>query len=240
MLAWWERTICRKSQKLFPSALSPSPLHPMPCSIFLQPHLWPPCCQLHPHPTPVPLVVHVLSMVGIARGSPLPLSLLTSTSADKAWGSRTGIHTHTQLKNTHARTSSHTWMHDDPDVSSPVVGGGVTFGRVVFFLCLGLFLNGLQAFYSALFLIFLVLFCTPGQMCFWITMCDGCDMYLVLCACIIYTYNTKQTCIHTQFIYYFSLCIKIIYRYMYINYNGSQIIYGELISVGAVAIFAAA
>lgn len=60
-------------------------------------------------------------------------------------------------------------------------------------------------------------------------MCDGCDMYLVLCACIIYTYNTKQTCIHTQFIYYFSLCIKSIYRYMYINYNGSEIIYGELI-----------
>lgn len=54
-------------------------------------------------------------------------------------------------------------------------------------------------------------------------------MYLVLCACIIYTYNTKQTRIHTQFIYYFSLCIKSIYRYMYINYSGSQIIYGELI-----------
>lgn len=75
---------------------------------------------------------------------------------------------------------------------------------------------------------------------FWITTCDGCDMYLVLCACIIYTYNTKQTRIRTQFIYYFSLCIKSIYRYMYINYNGSQIIYGELISGRAAAIFAVA
>lgn len=84
-------------------------------------------------------------------------------------------------------------------------------------------------------------FCfVPLGRCFWIAMCDGCDMYLVLCACIIYTYNTKRTCIHTQFIYYFSLCIKSIYRYMYINYNGSEIIYGELISGRAVAIFAAA
>lgn len=44
----------------------------------------------------------------------------------------------------------------------------------------------------------------------------------------------------TQFIYYFSLCIKGIYRYMYIIYNGSEIIYGELIVSGrAAAIFAA-
>lgn len=30
---------------------------------------------------------------------------------------------------------------------------------------------------------------------------------------------------HTQFIYYFSFCIKSIYRYMYNNCNGSEIIY---------------
>lgn len=73
-------------------------------------------------------------------------------------------------------------------------------------------------------------------------MCDGCDMYLVLCACIIYIHTIQNihAYIHTQFIYYFSLCIKSIYRYMYINFNGSKIIYGELISGRAVAIFATA
>lgn len=114
----------------------------------------------------------------------------------------------------------------------------------VFFLCPGLFLKMVgDLFYSTLFLIiffFVVFFLYSWADVFWIATCDGCDMYLVLCACIIYTYNTKQTCIHTQFIYYFSLCIKSIYRYMYINYNGSEIIYGELISGRAVAIFAAA
>lgn len=43
--------------------------------------------------------------------------------------------------------------------------------------------------------------------CFRIAMCNGCDVYLVLCACIIYTYKNKHA--YIQFIYYFSLCIKV-------------------------------
>ena len=107
-----------------------------------------------------------------------------------------------------------------------------------------------KLFCSTLFLILFSLFwiCTPGQMFFFFVFCFffglPCAMDVTcIWSCVLVQYIhtiQKQTCIHTQFIYYFSLCIKSIYRYMYINYNGSEIIYGELISGRAVAIFAAA
>lgn len=84
-----------------------------------------------------------------------------------------------------------------------------------------------ELFYSTLFLTFC--FVLLGR-CFWIAMYDGCDMYLVLCACKIYTYKYKTNMrTYTVYILLF-LMYKSIYRYMYINYNGSEIIYGELIS----------
>lgn len=45
------------------------------------------------------------------------------------------------------------------------------------FLCLGLFLNVPHAVLPGLVL--MSFFCTPGQT------CDGCEMYLVLCVCMI-------------------------------------------------------
>lgn len=160
---------------------------------------------------------------------------------------RVYTHTDTHL-HPQTHTSSHTWMHDDPGVcgkKQSSLGGHVW--TVLFFCFFSLpgviFKNGWRSvLFNFVFnyFLFCCFFLYSWADVFWIATCDGCDMYLVLCACIIYTYNTKQTCIHTQFIYYFSLCIKSIYRYMYINYNGSEIIYGELISGRAVAIFAAA
>lgn len=87
-------------------------------------------------------------------------------------------------------------MHDELMFVERRTSLGVKFGQVFFlgffFLCLGLFLNGKPIVFI------LILFCIPGQI--WIAMCDGCDMYLVLCACIIYTYNTKHAYIHSLYI----------------------------------------
>lgn len=97
--------------------------------------------------------------------------------------------------------------------------GGVTFEiGCVPFLCLGSFLNGSHAVLPVL----MSLFCTPGQT------CDGCEMYLGLCVCMIYPYKTRHAYIHRLYIT-FPYVLKSIYRYMYMNCSGSQAISGELL-----------
>lgn len=113
------------------------------------------------------------------------------------------------MHGTHACTQAYTQTHTLGCMMIPVCWGGCVWGWVlgnsspvnlevggaafgIPFLCLGLFLNGSHAVLPDLVL--MSLFCTPGQT------CDGCEMYLVLCGCMIYTYKTRHEYIHSLYI----------------------------------------